>query len=140
MFGRGGHNDLQVMIASCQYTDSSSASQLSTVLVLVCRVSPMPHMQPMAGSPSRMQRAHPHTAYHDPSTINSDLGAKLWDVRTSQKGSPRQAFSGGSPAGLSEHVSTTCRIAADAGSVSSVSQIVAKIRAPCSQETSQCIH
>lgn len=64
----------------------------------------MPNVHPMTGSPSRMHRAQRHTAQHDPFSTDSELGAKLWDVRTSQKGSPRQAFSGDSPAALPEHV------------------------------------
>ena len=70
--------------------------KLSSRLV-VCRTRPAAPVQPMAGYPPYMQRSQNHALRYGAVTTDSNLGAKLWDVRTSQRGSPHLAFSGESP-------------------------------------------
>ena len=101
----GGECRLRSSRVHCSLGQDSANSPTSLELpAAACRTHPVPPVQPMPAAPFCVQRVPHYTLYHEPLATETGLGAKLWDVRASQKGSPRNAFSGMQSAALSSSV------------------------------------
>ena len=69
----------------------------------------MAPVQPMTAFPSLVHSGQPRTVYRNPLAAESGHGAKLWDVHTSQAGSPGTTFSGKPLAELLSGKRLACR-------------------------------